>query len=91
MKVLRAIPKENTLSFEEITKLDKIFEIISEKNLLKNNSLSNNRWEMLFEFDKEINEKVNNISSEDDSCDDENSSDEEFNPTFVDKRKKAKI
>ena len=91
MKVLRAIPKENTLSFEEITKLDKIFEIISEKNLLKNNSLSNNRWEMLFEFDKEINEKGNNISSEDDSWDDENSSDEEFNPTFVDKRKKAKI
>ena len=62
---------KSTLSLEEMGKLDKVCELIFEKNFLKDFSFPKNRWEMLFDLDKVTKNKISDVSSEDDkdSCD----------------------
>ena len=63
-KALGAILKKNNLSFEEMEQLQKICELVSEKNLLKKYSFPKYKWKMLLECENETKDKVNDLSSE---------------------------
>lgn len=76
MKVLGAIPKKNNLSFEEMSQLQKIYELISEKNLLKNYCFPKNRWELLLGSDSETKKKINGLSFKEESEENKNNCDE---------------
>ena len=79
---------KSTLSLEEMGKLDKVCELIFEKNFLKDFSFPKNRWEMLFDSDKETKDKFRDVSSE---TDDKDSCDEQADPPSADERKKGII